>query len=123
MSITLSQLASMSMGGAVTESDANAALAYMEIAYPYIVKLIFAYGNTTAQTFAAGATMPKIVVTISLQTGIWSSNTGLSGTLLAAGLIALRTAVLNVRNGLESFAVNNAIVAGAAVAWTAGMFI
>lgn len=122
MSITLSQLASMSIGGVVTESNANAALVYMEIGFPNIVKLFFNYGNTAAQVFSAGSSLPKIIVTMDLKTGKWSSSSGLAGTLIPASLLLLQTATLNLRNGLENFAVNNAIVAGAAVPWTAGIF-
>jgi hypothetical protein len=119
MSITLSSLASLSIGGIAIESDANSALTYIELtSFPRSVRLFFSFGATTGQLFAAGPTIPKVIVTVDLVTGVWTSSNGLSGTLGAAGLQALQTVTLNLRNGLENFAVNQNIVAGTFVAWT-----
>ena len=122
MSITLGTLASMSIGGTVIESDANAALSYMEVSFPGAVRLFFGFGTTTAQVFAPGAQLPKVIVTLSLHDGTWTGNNGTSGTLLTAGLTSLQTALLGLRNGLELFATANNVVVGTDVAWTSGMF-
>jgi hypothetical protein len=118
MSITLTQIASMSIGGVAIESDANAALTYMEVSYPNSLRLFFGYGTTAGQSFSAGANLPRVIVTLNLATGAWSSSNGLSGTLLSSGLTTLQTALLNMQNGLETFAVNQNIIPGVQVAWT-----
>jgi hypothetical protein len=118
MSITLTQIASMSIGGVAIESDANAALTYMEVSYPNNLRLFFGYGTTTGQSFSSGTNLPKVIVTLNVATGAWSSSNGLSGTLLSSGLTTLQTALLNMQNGLETFAVNQNITPGVQVAWT-----
>lgn len=118
MSITLAQIASMSIGGVAIESDANAALTYMEVSYPNSLRLFFGYGTTSGQSFSVGTNLPRVVVTLNLATGAWSSSNGLSGTLLSSGLTTLQTALLNMQNGLETFAVNQNILPGMQVAWT-----
>lgn len=95
---------------------------YLELGYPDSLKIFIRYGNTSGQTFIPGNTFSPIIVTVGLKSGAWSSTNGLSGTLLTAGLTALQTIALNLRNGLETFTVNNNIVVGTEVPWTSGMF-
>ena len=116
MSITLTNAASVSINGAAQESDATGALTYAEFVYPHGLRLFYSYGNTAGQVFTPGA-LPKVIVNVDLTTGIWTSSNGLNGTLGSAALTALQNASVGLRNGLESFAVNNSILPGSTVAW------
>jgi hypothetical protein len=122
MSITLTNSAVLNINGAVAESDANATLFYVELNFPSSVRLFYGYGTTVGSVFTPGTQVPRIIVTLSLITGVWSSNTGLSGTASGAGFTALQTDVLALVNDAESFATANSVVVGAGVAWTNGVF-
>jgi hypothetical protein len=128
MSISLTTTATVSVGGTTIETDANLALTYAEIVFPTSIRLFFNYGTTAAQTFAKGTVVPQIIVTMSLHDGTWTSNNGLSGTALSAGLTSLQTGLLALRNGFETFAINAegspplSIAPGTLSAWTSGMF-
>jgi|ERR1039458_4775465 hypothetical protein len=122
MSINLNQPATMNINGIAAESDANAAITYLEMAYPDSLRIFVAYGATTTTVFTPGASLPKVIISVNLNTGAWSATNGVTGTLLSAGLTTLQNIALNLRNGLESFAVNQAVVAGTAAAWTAASF-
>ena len=122
MSITLTNSAVLNINGAVAESDANATLFYVELNFPSSVRLFYGYGTTVGSVFTPGTQVPKIVVTLNLITGVWSSSNGLSGTASGAGFTALQTDVLALVNDAESFATANSVVVGAGVAWTNGVF-
>ena len=127
MSITLTTAATVT-AGTTSETDPNLALTYLEFSFPDTVRLFFSYGTTTGQTFAPGTIFPQIIVSMSLHDGSWSSNTGASGTALTAGLTALQTGLVNLRNGFETFALTPggspplSLVPGTLVAWKSGMF-
>ena len=118
MSITLTNPTTLSINGLTVESDANAALTYMEVVYPTQVRLFYSYGSTSGQVFTPGSTVGKVIVTVNLVTGAWTSTSGTSGTMSGAGLTALQNAAINLQNAFENFAVNNSIIAGTQVAWT-----
>jgi hypothetical protein len=122
MSITLTNSATVAEGGNTIETDLNAAVAYFEMSYPSSLRIFIAYGNTTGQAFAAGQTVPKIVVTINLATGVWTSSNGLGGTLTAPQLTAIQNTALAIRNGLETMAALG-IAPGVTVPWTTAMFV
>ena len=122
MSITLTNAAVLNINGAVAESDANATLFYLELNFPSSVKLFYGYGTTVGSVFTPGTQVPKIVVTLNLITGVWSSSNGLSGTASGAGFTALQTDVLALANDAESFATANSVVIGSGVVWTNGVF-
>lgn len=121
MSITLTNAASASIGGTTVESDANAAVTYFEMGYPDSLRVFVSYGNTVGQVFNSGATLPKVVVTINLKDGTWTSSNGLSGTLTGPQLTSAQAIALSIRNSLESL-VAAGIVPGSTVAWTTGIF-
>jgi hypothetical protein len=121
MSITLTNAASASIGGQTVESDANAAITYFELAYPDSLKIYTSYGTTVGQVFTPGTTLPKVIVNVNLNNGLWSSTNGLSGTLTGPQLTSMQTTALSIRNGLESL-IATGIVPGTAVAWTAASF-
>jgi hypothetical protein len=121
MSISLTNVATASISGTTVESDANAAVTYFEMAYPDSLRVYFSYGTTAGQVFTPGTTLPKVVQTINLNTGAWTSSNGLSGTLTSPQLSAAQGYALSIRNGLETLAAV-AVVPGTAVAWTTGMF-
>jgi len=131
MSITLTNAAVLNINGAVAESDPNASLYYMEISFiagttGIQARLFYGYGATSGQTFSPGnsgsSLIPKVIVTVNLVTGAWSSNTGLSGTVSGAGFTAVQNDILALANIAETFAVNNNIIDGTQVSWTAGAF-
>jgi hypothetical protein len=127
MSINLTTTATIT-AGSTTESDANMALTYLEFSFPNSVRLFFSYGNTTGQVFAQGTVFPQLIVVMSLHDGTWTANNGTSGTALTAGLTALQTGLVNLRNGFETFALTPegsppvSLVPGTLTAWTSGMF-
>ena len=122
MSITLTNSAVLNINGAVAESDANATLFYVELNFPSSVRLFYGYGTTVGSVFTPGTQVPRIIVTLSLITGVWSSNTGLSGTASGAGFTALQTDVLALANDAESFATANSVVIGSGVVWTTAVY-
>ena len=122
MSITLTNSAVLSINGAVAESDANATLFYVELNFPSSVRLFYGYGTTVGSVFTPGTQVPKIVVTLNLITGVWSSSNGLSGTASGAGFTALQTDVLALANDAESFATANSVVIGSGVVWTTAVY-
>ena len=121
MSISLTNAATISINGAITESDASAALQYIEINYPIEVRLFYSFGsfNSGNQVFTPGNNFPRIMVTISLRNGTWATSNGLSGTLAAGALSSLQTAVVNLQNAFETFGVNQSILVGTQVPWVA----
>jgi hypothetical protein len=121
MSITLTNTASAAIGGTTVESDLNAACTYFEMGYPDSLRVFISYGNTAGQVFTPGAVLPKVVITIDLKLGGWSSTNGLSGILTTPQLTSMQTIALNIRNGLETL-VASGVVPGTFVAWTTGMF-
>lgn len=120
MSITLTSAATAVFNGVTEETDANAAVTYVELAYPNSLRIFITFGNTSGETFTPGSVLPKVIITVSLITGTWTTTTGLSGTLSGAALTSAQTVALNLQNALETFAVNNSIVVGTEVAWTIG---
>jgi len=121
MSITLTNPATVAVNGVTAESDANTAVTYLELLYPFSLRIFVSYGTTTGQVFAPGTVLPKVIITISLHDGTWSSSNGLSGTLSPAQLSNMQAEALNIRNGLESL-IASGITPGTFVAWTTGMF-
>jgi hypothetical protein len=122
MSITLTNSAVLNINGAVAESDANATLFYLELNFPSSVKLFYGYGTTVGSVFAQGTHVPKVIVTLSLITGVWTSDNGLSGTASGAGFTALQTDALALANDAESFAIGIGATVGTAVAWTTAVY-
>ena len=118
MSITLNNVATVSIGGSTVESDANAAATYMEVSFPNSVRLFFDYGTTVGQAFTSGTRVGRVEVIIDLITGDWKASNGTSGTMGGAALTNLNSTVRGWRNSAESFAVNNSIIPGATVAWS-----
>ena len=59
MSITLATIAALSINGAVQESDANAALTYMEVTFPTTMRLFFTYGNMSGGVFTPGTQLAR----------------------------------------------------------------
>lgn len=121
MSITLNVPASVAVNGVTVEADVNAAVTYFELSYPSSIKIFTSYGTTAGQVFTSGTVLPKVVITINLHDGTWSSSNGLSGTLSGAQLTNMQTTALNIRNGLEGL-IALGITPGTAVPWTAASF-
>jgi hypothetical protein len=122
MSITLTNAAILSINGAVAESDANAEFYYLELSFPSSVRLFYGFGTPVGSTFTPGTQLPKVIVTLNLVTGAWTSTNGLSGTVSGAGFTAVQNDFLALVNIAETFAVNNNIVVGTTVPWTTGVY-
>jgi len=122
MSITLTNAAVLSINGAVTESDANASLYYFELSFPNSVRLFYGFGTTVGSVFTPGTQLPKVIVTLNLVTGAWTSTNGLSGTVSGAGFTAVQNDFLALVNIAETFAVNNSLVVGTQVPWTSAVY-
>jgi hypothetical protein len=122
MSITLTALATLGIGGVTVESDANAELYYFELSFPSSVRLFYGFGTTVGSVFTPGTQLPKVIVNLSLLTGAWTSSNGLSGTVSGAGFTAVQNDFLALVNVAETFAVNNSIVAGTQVPWTSSVY-
>ena len=122
MSITLSQAASLNINGSVVESDANAALYYMEVNFPSAVRLFYAFGTTSGQSFTAGSQVPQVIIDLNLHTGAWTSNNGLSGTVSGGGFTTAQGDFAALANLAETLAVSTGVVIGTQVAWTTGVF-
>jgi hypothetical protein len=124
MSITLATIAALSINGAVQESDANAALTYMEVTFPTTMRLFFTYGNMSGGVFTPGTQLAKVIVTVNLQTSLWSSSNGLSGAF-SNNAVAWATFLANllaIQNTVESTAVNASVIPGTDVPWTSAEF-
>jgi hypothetical protein len=121
--ITLTNTATASIGGTTVESDAAAAITYFELAYPDSLRIFTSYGTFVASppVFTPGAVLPKVITTVNLNNGIWSSSNGLSGTLTGGQLTSMQTVALSIRNGLESL-IASGVVPGVTTAWTAASF-
>ena len=120
MSITLATIAALSINGAVQESDANAALTYMEVTFPTTMRLFFTYGNMSGGVFTPGTQLAKVIVTVNLQTSLWSSSNGLSGAF-SNNAVAWATFLANllaIQNTVESTIVNASVIPGTDVPWT-----
>jgi hypothetical protein len=124
MSITLATIATLSINGAVQESDANAALMYMEVTFPTTMRLFFTYGNMSGGIFTPGTQLNKVIVTVDLQTSVWSSNTGLSGAFSANAVswASFLNSLLSIQNAGESVAVSASVIPGTDVPWTSAEF-
>ena len=122
MSITLSQAASLNINGSVVESDANVALYYMEVNFPCAVRLFYAFGTTSGQSFTAGSQVPRVIVNLNLHTGVWTSSNGLSGTVSGGGFTTAQGDFVTLANLAETLAVNTGVISGTQVAWTTGVF-
>jgi len=122
VSITLSQAASLNINGSVVESDANAALYYMEVNFPGEVRLFYAFGTTSGQSFTAGAQVPRVIINLNLHTGVWTSSNGLSGTVSGGGFTTAQGDFVTLANLAETLAVNAGVISGTQVAWTTGVF-
>ena len=121
-SITLTNTTTVSQGGSTIENDAAAAV--MSIAIDFqaaqpIMVVTFKQGTVTGVTLVPGTVTSATPVTVSvnLTTGAWASTNGPSGVLSGANLTTLLTSLKGLRNTDETFAVNNAIIAGTQVAW------
>ena len=124
MSITLATIAALSINGAVQESDANAALTYMEVTFPTTMRLFFTYGNMSGGVFTPGTQLAKVIVTVNLQTSLWSSSNGLSGAF-SNNAVAWATFLANllaIQNTVESTIVNAGVIPGTDVPWTSAEF-
>lgn len=124
MSITLNAagVSIKQVGGVTKETDATDALMTIQIDFQ-ANNLVFTLmgGTLVGQVFTPGTAGDSIQVSIDLVSGRWlASNTvtGLPATLSGAALNGLLTTLKGLRNTGETFAVNNAIVAGTQVAWT-----
>ena len=120
--INLQNAAVLTVNGAVAESDSQAALYYYEVNFPLSVRLFYGYGSATATSFTGGSQVPRVIVNLNLQTGVWSSSNGLSGTVSGAGFTTAQTDFLVLENTAETFAVNTGIIVGTTTAWTAAAY-
>jgi len=119
MTITLTSPETASVGGSVVETDASAACTGINIDFiQQLITITLQNGTTSGQTFTPGKSLANpILLTISMATGAWQTNTGLSGTFNAASLASILSIFLGLRNQAEAFALQAAIIAGTAVPW------
>jgi hypothetical protein len=120
--INLQNAAILSVNGAVEESDPQAALYYYEVSFPTQVRLFYGYGAATATSFTPGSQVPKVIVSLNLQTGFWQSNTGLTGAVSGAGFTTAQSDFLALENMAETFVTNAGVIVGTTTPWTAAAF-
>jgi hypothetical protein len=111
----------LTIGGVTVESDNFSAVTAVTV--DYLAKTLtftVKQGTTTGQVFASGQYPPSYVFNINLITGAWTvQGSALTGTLLAAALTNIQTTFLNMRNSMETFAINqNLFPSATATAWT-----
>lgn len=115
MTIALSQPATLNVGGAPVEMDASAALVYLELTVPSTVRLFFSFGNVDqSNNFTAGQEIPRVVVTVDLTTGNWTSTNGLSGTLPGQVLASMQQTVATVQSNSETLVTLTGTIVGTA---------
>lgn len=114
MSIMLTQAATLSIGGSIIESCASAALTYMEAVLPSSVRLFLSFGNIADDgvTFVPGSDIFKIVVSVDLISGDWTSSNGQAGTMAVSDLSSVQDAVATIQGASEAIAASIGLVSG-----------
>jgi hypothetical protein len=126
--ITLTSAATLFVPGAINELDAHATLFYLELSFPTSVRLFYKVGNGVnggsppQGTFTPSTAVPTVVIDLNLATGVWVSNTGLSGIASGDGFIALQNDFLNAVNDAEAFGTAVSAVLGVSESWTSDVY-
>lgn len=118
MSITLTNIEQYLSGQAIVESNPSAAAINPQIDFVNnVISWTIQSGNISPGTFTPGSRTVPITVMVNINTGTWMAG-NLNGNLAPATQNALKTLLLNMRNAMENFAVNNGIVVGITTPWT-----
>ncbi|SRR6266436_3107446 len=121
-SITLTNPFVVTVGGTQTENDTAAGLMVYSVnagiggSAPSL-DAYFHQGTVSGQAINKGANAPVVELSVNLVTGAWVGSNGTSGTLTGPQLTSVVSTLKANRNALETFAVNNGVIAGAQVAW------
>jgi hypothetical protein len=112
-----------SVGGSSVETDDHSALMATHLDWgpnQLILTLSYNYGTWTATppTLTPGQRAPALTVTLDLVHGGWTSSSGANGNLTAAQLTQINTALTQVRNISETFAVTAALLPGTQTPWS-----
>lgn len=121
MSITLNAAAisTLTVGGVTVETDNTDAAMSNHIDFDGNTMFVVVQGGVLASgRLVPGTAGDSISITINLTSGAWFSNNGRSGTISGATLTNLVTMTKNMRNSIETFAVNNSVVNGTQVTWS-----
>jgi hypothetical protein len=120
-SITLTNQTTYSVGGSTTETNSASGVNLFQVDYLHpALSFTIQKGTVAGQVLNPGAhaRSEDVQISINLTTGFWSSTNGASGTLSGAALTNVQTTLKNLRNSMETFAVNNAATdPGTQVAW------
>lgn len=122
MSITLaaSEILSTVLGGVTVETNTQGGALDVRIDFNTpTVYVTFVKGAVSGNNIIAGANSKySLSIQIDGSNGTWISSNGQTGTLSPTALTNLLTYVKNLRNAVETFTINNGLIAGTQVAWT-----
>jgi len=107
----------LNVGGTAVETN-NAASAMHPVIDVNANRITFnlVKGQFNGSQFSPGLRGSNIGVTLDANAGTWSATNGTSGPLTAAEITAVLNFIKNLRNGIETIAVNHGIFAGTQVA-------
>lgn len=122
MSITLNaaQINQLIVGGVTTETDGHAAVTSMMVDFvANTITFLIKKGTTVGVVFTPGSVVQgNLSVTINTVTGAWFvDGSGQTGVIGGSGLTTVQSNMKTWRNQLETFANNQTIMPGTAVAW------
>lgn len=121
MSITLTNPVVTQQGASTLENDTVAGASTYALdaatAAPVFACRIQLGTGVSAQAITVNKFSSQINMSLNLVTGAWATDNGQSGTLSGAALNTFVTSLKTLRNTVETFAINNGIVAGTQVGW------
>lgn len=118
MSITLTNPEQYLAGVVVLEANTAAAAINPQIDFVSgVVSWTIQSGNVSGNGFVPGQRSTPVSVIVNVASGNWVAG-NLSGVLSPTAQTNLKNMLVNMRNAMETFALNNGIANGAAVPWT-----